>query len=296
VNGIKKAENASTSTLTFIEEFFPGDEVELKAADNFNFVKERNFIVKGYHEAPLDLQSTKSKRKYYALLMAVEEYQDENIPTLSEPVQDATLLKNVLIQNYTFDETDVIFLKNPTRDDMDIAFESLVDKITSEDLLLIFFAGHGYFEEKTNIGYWLPSDANEKSKTRWFRNSALVENIRSINSKHTLLIADACFSGGIFKTRAVYNNASVDIANMLRRSSRKAITSGAMSTVPDKSLFMEHLLKTLEQNQNRYLPSEDLYDEIRRAMKNKATNKPAYGEIHNTGDAGGNFVFVRREN
>ncbi len=119
-------------------------------------------------------------------------------------------------------------LQNPSFDDINVAFETLTTKVTPKDLVLIFYAGHGFFDEKTNIGYWLPSDATQKNKAKWFRNSALVENIRSINSKHTFLIADACFSGGIFKTRAAHNNASVDITDMLRRTSRKAITSGSL--------------------------------------------------------------------
>ena len=185
---------------------------------------------------------------------------------------------------------------NPSYEDIDVAFESLIGKVTSDDLLLIFYAGHGFFEEKTNIGYWLPSDATKKNKAKWYRNSALVENIRAINSKHTFLIADACFSGGIFKTRAPFNNASLEINDMLKRRSRKAMTSGSLVTVPDKSIFMKYLIKALEENQNLYLTTEDLYDEVSHAMKNNSVIKPVYGEIQNTGDERGNFVFQQRNN
>ncbi len=206
------------------------------------------------------------------------------------------MLKNILLKKYTFDEGDIHLLLNPSYEDIDVAFESLISKVTSDDLLLIFYAGHGVFEEKTKIGYWLPSDATKKNKAKWYRNSALVENIRAINSKHTFLIADACFSGGIFKTRAPFNNASLAINDMLKRRSRKALTSGSLETVPDKSIFMKYLLKTLEENQNLYLTTEDLYDEINHAMKNNSAIKPAYGEIQDTGDERGNFVFQQRSN
>ena len=118
-------------------------------------------------------------------------------------------------------------MKNPTFEEMIVEFEGLSRKITPEDFLLIFYAGHGFFDATTNIGYWLPSDASDKNKAKWFRNSTLVENIGAINSKHTFLIADACFSGSIFKTRSSINNASSDINNMLKFTSRKALTSGA---------------------------------------------------------------------
>lgn len=239
--------------------------------------------------------SSSSTHRYYALLIAVEEYQDPAITALSEPVKDALKFKEVLLKKYTFEEKDITVLKNPTFEDINVAFEQLSHMIQPTDFLLIFYAGHGYFDEKTNIGYWLPVDAQEKNRAKWFRNSALVENIGAINSKHTLLIADACFSGGIFKTRAPFNNANPDIANMLKRPSRKAMTSGSLTTVPDKSVFMKYLLKSLDENENKYLPSEDLFDEIRLAMKNNSNTKPLYGEIQNVGDEGGNFILIRKD-
>lgn len=232
--------------------------------------------------------------RYYALLIAVEEYADPAIASLSEPLKDASKLREVLKSKYTFEDKDITILKNPTFEEINVTFDELSKRIGPTDFLLIFYAGHGYFDEKTNIGYWLPSDAQEKNRAKWFRNSALVENIGAINSKHTLLIADACFSGGIFKTRAPFNNASVDIGNMMKRASRKAMTSGSLTTVPDKSVFMKYLLKTLEENNDQYLPSEDLFDEVRIAMKNNSTTKPLYGEIQNVGDEGGNFVLIKK--
>ncbi|HYC84457.1 MAG TPA: caspase family protein, partial [Chryseosolibacter sp.] len=235
------------------------------------------------------------QHRFHALLIAVEEYQDQGITPLSEPLKDAMNLKQVLTEKYTFEEENVSVLKNPTFEELSVAFEQLVHKIQPTDHLLIFYAGHGYFDEKTNIGYWLPSDARKENRAKWFRNSALVENIGAINSKHTLLIADACFSGGIFKHRAPFNNASPDIYNMMKRASRKAMTSGALTTVPDKSVFMKYLLKTLNENENKFLPDEYLFDEIRLAMRANSTTRPLYGEIHNVGDEGGNFVLIRRE-
>ena len=240
-----------------------------------------------------DAETSKARRNY-ALLIGVQEYQDSAIVSLNEPLKDAKELKEILIGQYTFDSADVMVLSNPTFEELNVAFDNLSHRITPADNLVIFYAGHGYFDEKTNIGYWLPSDAQEKNRARWFRNSALVENIGAINSKHTLLIADACFSGGIFKTRSALNNASVDIANMMKRASRKAMTSGSLTTVPDKSVFMKYLLKTLAENEHKYLPSEELFDSVRMAMRNNAGTKPLYGEIQNAGDEGGDFVLIRR--
>ncbi len=292
INSEERMEEEPMDSVKFDGEFVADEEVLVIARDNFNNVNQRTFIIKG-QDADVSA-NTKSKRKYYALLIGVNDYADEKIESLDDPIKDASLLKEVITKKYTFEEEDITFLKNPTFEEIIVEFDILSRKITPEDFLLIFYAGHGVFDEKTNIGYWLPSDASEKNKAKWFRNSTLVENIGAINSKHTLLIADACFSGGIFKTRTSNNNASVDISNMMKYPSRKAITSGSLTKVPDKSIFMKYLLKSLEENPNKYFPSEELYDEVRRAMKSNSTTKPLFGEIQNAGDEGGNFVLIQR--
>ena len=231
------------------------------------------------------------------MLLAVNDYADPGFPTLSRPIEDATALKNLLIRKYGFENANITFIKNPKSDDLDAVFEALRYQVTSEDLLFIFFAGHGWFDDQAQIGYWLPADAAKTNKSRWFRNSTLVENIGAINSKHTLLVADACFSGGILATRAVniHNNASAEYSNQMKKTSRKAMTSGKLTPVPDDSIFMKYFLKALEENENLYLSSEDLFDTVKIGMKNNTTTKPAFGEIRNTGDAGGNFVFEQKQ-
>jgi hypothetical protein len=253
-----------------------------------------NPIKVSFKSAEMPVENT-AQRHNYALLIAIDDYQDPALASLSEPIKDATKLKEVLVSQYTFDPADVTMLINPTFEEIHVEFDGLTKKVTAQDNLLIFYAGHGYFDDKTSIGYWLPSDAESKNRAKWFRNSSLVENIGAINSKHTLLIADACFSGGIFKTRAAINNADPDIANMMRRASRKALTSGSLTTVPDKSVFMKYLIKYLQENKNKYLSSEDIYDDVRIAMRNNANTKPQYGEIQNVGDEGGTFVLIRKD-
>lgn len=284
----------SQDTIVLSYAYATGTEIEIYAKDRFNNAKEKSFIVKT-QEKTTAVTPTSVLSRFHALIIGVNEYQDPKIASLSEPIKDATQLKTILTDQYNFIEKNITFLKNPTYEQMVITFENLSRDITSGDMLLIFYAGHGFYNERTNIGYWLPSDAQESNTVRWFRNSALVENIGAINSKHTLLISDACFSGSIFKTRSPFNNASPDVANLLKRPSRKAMTSGSLTTVPDKSVFMKYLLKVLTENENKYLTSEDLFDEVRLDMRNNSDTRPLFGEIQNVGDEGGNFVFIKKE-
>lgn len=290
INGRERMEGAVKDSVKISAEYYKDEEVIVTATDNFGNVKDRNYIIQAQATG---VAAAGVQRKYYALLMAVNEYSDPSFDQLSGPIEDATLLKNVLVRKYGFEEANITFLKNPKYEDMYSVFEGMQSKITPNDWLLIFYAGHGDFDKQTEIGYWIPSDASRSSRSKWFRNSMLVENIRAINSKHTFLIADACFSGGIFKTRSISNNASAEISNYMKKSSRKAITSGRLTPVPDKSVFMKYLLKALEENDQKYLPTEELYDTVRLAMRSNADTKPEYGEIQGTGDEGGNFVFIQ---
>lgn len=230
--------------------------------------------------------------EYNALIIAVSEYQDENVKDLDQPVNDGKTLQQILSKKYSFQKKNINFLENPNREDMIIAFDELSKTLNSDDNLLIFFAGHGYWDETINIGYWLPSDAKKSNTANWFRNSTIRDFIGAIKARHILLISDACFSGSIFKTRSGFDDANQGIQRIYRLSSRKAMTSGTLNEVPDKSVFIEYFNKRLGENNEKFLSSEQLFGLIKPAVLNNSKNIPQYGTIQNTGDEGGDFIFI----
>jgi hypothetical protein len=232
--------------------------------------------------------------KYYALLIGVNDYNDPNLPNLDYPIADAENLYNTLVTYYAFDKENITLLRNAKRADINIALDNLALKITPEDNLLIFYAGHGWWDQKADIGYWLPADASKTYKTEWFRNSTLCDYIREINSKHTLLITDACFGGSIFKTRSVSMEATRAIQMLYNLPSRKAMTSGTLTEVPDRSSFVRFLIERLDENEDKCLSSEQLFSSFRIAVINNSDVIPQYGEIKNVGDQGGDFIFIRK--
>ena len=160
---------------------------------------------------------------------------------------------------------------------------------------MIFYAGHGVWDESLNQGYWLPKDSKKTSKAAWLSNGTIRDYLGGIKSKHTLLIADACFSGGIFKTRDVFMDTKA-VLELYKLPSRKAMTSGNMKTVPDQSVFMEYLIKRLSDNQQSIMSAESLFSSFRIAVINNSSGQiPQYGDIRDAGDEGGDFVFLKRE-
>ncbi len=231
----------------------------------------------------------------FALLIGNEKYDDPEIPELSEPLKDAMELYGTLTNNFNFDPGNVILLKNPTKAEIIGTLHQLRSKITPTDNLIIFYAGHGYWDEGMGVGYWLPKDARKDNPVNWLPNTDLTNYLGAIKSKHTLLIADACFSGGIFKSRAAFSTTNA-VEMLYQLNSRKAITSGLLSQeVPDKSVFFQYLIKNLNENTNEYLTAEELYSKMRMAVINNSENVPQFGTIQNVGDEGGDFIFIRRK-
>jgi hypothetical protein len=247
------------------------------------------------HAAEVDFAAAGGK--YYALLIGCSNYDDPAISDLGGlPTADAEALGKVLKTNYTFAEENVKILKDPTRRDIVIALDEIAKKATSEDNVLIFYAGHGHYEDDNDIGYWLPKDAEVSNSANWLYNDQLVAAMRKIKSLHTLLIADACFSGSIFKNRSISMTGASDvIKKKYQLPSRKAITSGTLKTVPNKSVFIKYLLDRLEKNKDKFYPAGTLYRAIEEPVGNNSTSLPQYGVINNVGDEGGDFIFIKKK-
>jgi len=231
--------------------------------------------------------------EYYAFLIGNSDYELDDLD-LGRPVKDVAILYNTLTKYYQFEEENVKTILNSDREEILQELYNLRKKINPDDNLLIFYAGHGHWDEQVSQGYWWPVDAVPDNPSNWLSNSDLREQIRGINSAHTLLISDACFSGGIFRTRGAeeIRNASSNIKLLYRMRSRRAITSGTLSSVPDKSVFFKYLIKYLTENEKKFISSSDLFTTIRASVLSNSLTVPQDGVILNTGDEGGDFIFI----
>ena len=72
------------------------------------------------------------------------------------------------------------------------------------------------------------------------------------------------------------------------------MTSGTLTEVPDRSVFLEYLVKQLEENTNPFVPADQLFSNFRISVINNSPNTPQYGVIFEAGDEGGEFIFARK--
>jgi tetratricopeptide (TPR) repeat protein len=230
---------------------------------------------------------------YHALLIGVGDYKDMSIKSLVNPPNDIKQLRDVLTQQYTFNPTDVHMLPNPTKDEIIDKLAYLQERLGEKDNLLIFYAGHGIV--KNEVGYWLPSDANKESRSKWFSNAELRDYVNGMKSKHVLIVADACFSGSIL-SGSYRDITEFACEQMGAIPSRRAMTSGANTVVPDDSVFFKYLISRLKDNSSSCFTAEDLYSKLKPAVINNSPNQqiPQFGVLPQAGDEGGNFIFKRK--
>ena len=231
----------------------------------------------------------------HALLIYVQEYDDRSL-NLNYPQSDVERVKRVLLARYDYEESNVGILGNPGREELFNRLQEYAERMTAQDTLLIFYAGHGYWDEKIRQGYWYPKNARKENRANWVSNGDIRDVIRSIKSRHTLLVADACFSGSLLRDPPENQIRSKGIEELIRIQSRRAITSGALTTVPDRSPFVDYLVKRLESNEDEYLRAGTLFERLQVPVINNSTTRqtPQYGVIPETEDEGGQFIFVRR--
>jgi len=268
--------------------------LDIKAIDSLGNITQLSYKVDiaDLSDIPDSLRGTN-----HALIIAVQDYQNSKISSIQGPLADGTNLKTILSEKYDFKPENVMMLENPTRKEILDSFISLRESIKPVDNLIIFYAGHGYFDQKIKQGYWLPADADDKNSSGWISNSDIRDQINGIDGRHVLLVADACFGGAIFKSRSAFSEAPNSILKAYSTKSRKALTSGLVELVPEKSKFMSHLLAILRSNESNYLLSSSIFWEIKQQSIQENGLTPGWGVIEGTGDddlQGGEFVFVKK--
>ncbi|RMG66217.1 MAG: caspase family protein [Bacteroidetes bacterium] len=240
---------------------------------------------------PFVPQATPPGRNYL-LIIGVNEY--VNWSRLHNAVKDCKDLATTLTTYYKFEPENVITLFNEdaTRENILETLESLQDRIQPHDNLLIYYAGHGYYDQEADLGYWVPVNARLNKIPDFIRNSTIHDYLRTIRSKNTFLIADACYAGSLF---------SVSRGNLNENAtSRWAFTSGNIEKVWDgqpgqNSPFARYLLRVLRNNTSSRLYANDLIDMVGDLVQSNTGQSPKGSPLRQVGDEGGIFVFERRQ-
>ena len=155
----------------------------------------RALVVQQVKELPAN-----SKR--FALVIGVDEYQDEQISPLSGAGNDAKALADALVRYAGFPADQVILLasdqpkqRQPNRGNILQYLSNLRGIVPEDGLLAVSFAGHGV--ERGGRGFLCPSDARIGGSIALLESTGVAvdtvrEWIRETGVKQVLIILDAC--------------------------------------------------------------------------------------------------------
>ena len=243
--------------------------------------------------------------EFYALLIGNENY--TMLPDLVTPKEDVREIGAVLSERYGFHTT---VLEDSGRQQIMDSMYALLSKLTSEDNLLIYYAGHGEYVTDTDRGVWLPVDANPSSPANWITNIEINDYLKQIRAKQIVVIADSCYSGALTRSALINTRPGLTdeeyeahLEKMAKIPARVVLTSGALapvldSTSPDSqhSIFAAALIEILKQNE-AVLSAQDLGRTIAAKVSLAATKvgydqEPQYAPLNHANHQGGDFFFV----
>ncbi len=136
--------------------------------------------------------------KDHVLIIATEEFNEWK--DLNNPLLDGRTMASDLHQFYGF---EVDTLMNPTKDEVldkidEYAMRFKDPKYTNQDdQLLIFFTGHGAYNELHKQGHLVTKDSklNDKHFRSYISFADLQNKINNIGCKHILVVLDICYGG-----------------------------------------------------------------------------------------------------
>lgn len=284
----------------------PLPQTEIAIAQNTTEIDPpEQILYRGSGDPLKGLNVSKSKEmiigKYYALIIGINNYKGVWTP-LQNAVNDAKAIETMLKSKYKFDNFQTLYNEQATRNTIINQLEWLSQNVKEQDNVFIYYSGHGEFKKELNKGFWVPVDAATSTTANYISNADLQTYLAGIKSKHTLLVADACFSGDIFRGSTVsvpFEESEKYYKEVHGLLSRQALTSGGVEPVMDggkdgHSVFAYYFLKALRENENKYYDAAQIYNKIKIPVINNSEQSPKLAPVKNTGDEGGQFLFIKK--
>lgn len=239
------------------------------------------------------------KGENFILSIAIDKYSDNLFDNLENAVFDADRFLNVLSDRYEFKPIqDPLYNEIATRRNIIDVLNTLSSSISANDNLIIYYAGHGRVNPKTNKGFWIPYDGNKDSISNFISNSEIIDCIEAMDAKHILLISDSCFSGALLtKTRSVLDEKYY--LKLDEKKSRYMFSSGRIESVSDGhpgkgSPFANALIKYLEDNEKKYFAFTEMATTVKKITGSLTSQQPIYGTISGL-NYEGEMVFRLKE-
>ncbi|MEH2129019.1 caspase, EACC1-associated type [Nostoc sp.] len=216
-----------------------------------------------------------------ALLIGVSEYEPGLTP-LPATIKDVDAMQQVL-QNPEIGGFDrVTPLINLQRQAMEEAIETLFDGRQKDDLVLLFFSGHGIKDESGKL-YFATRNTRKNLQGKLIETTAVAASsvhkfMTNSRSKHQVVILDCCFSGAFAEGMAAKDNGFVDIKNQLGGEGRAVLTSSTSTQYSfeqqgaDTSTYTRYIVEGLQtgaadRDEDGWISVDELHEYATKAVQ-----------------------------
>lgn len=231
----------------------------------------------------------------YVLGVGINNY--ANCNNLENPVRDIENILDVLVNQYSFNHKNILTLFNEdaTRERVINELENYTN-LTPNDNLLIFYAGHGEYDSKIDLGYLLTQETIPLNKATYLEYTSIFNYLKAINTHHTLLVSDSCYSGSLFNNRNLTPNETKQRLDLIP--SRWALTSGRLEPVLDgtpgkNSPFADSLIRNLRDCESTVISVTELTHLIKMDVASVVEQIPRGEPLAIKGHKGGELLFKR---
>lgn len=140
--------------------------------------------------------SGKVNENTFALIIANENYQD--VATVPNAINDGEIFAKYCNQVLGMPQTNIHLVKDATLNNIKREInliKNIAEAYKGEASFIVYYAGHGIPDEKTQNAYILPIDGFTADLSTCYGLADLYNLIGEIPSKQVVMFIDACFSG-----------------------------------------------------------------------------------------------------
>jgi hypothetical protein len=232
-------------------------------------------------------------------------------PKLETAVDDARTVADVLSKKFGY---KINLLIDATADDIIGALNDYVLTLHDNDVLIVYYAGHGQLDTRNKRTHWIPVDGETQRDTHWIPSYRVTDLVNKMKARKVLIISDSCYSGGLaadltgvvtgIRPGLGDDGRARAVGALWEVVSRTILTSGMLAPVLDDegagkskhSLFARALLEVLDETTG-VMTGDGLYTAVHarvvyRSQKMNFDQTPFYTGLAHAGHEGGDFILV----
>ncbi len=131
----------------------------------------------------------------WALIVAVQNYDDKHLSPLSYPLADAQLLQDVLTKRYRISADQLRVLKDPSAVELEQQVAEFLKKVAADGRLIVYYVGHACKDADGQV-FLAPKDFRaDKPAVNGRPLQWLVDLVEDCPAKEKLLLLDGSHSG-----------------------------------------------------------------------------------------------------